>query len=62
MPELNLGSELENNGKIFSSTIKILRKMGLDEGYFKERALLFESNLMMIGVKSDEENYSIYNK
>ena len=36
--------------------------MGLDEGYFKERALLFESNLMMIGVKSDEENYSIYNK
>ena len=29
VPELNLGSELENNGKIFSYTIKILRKMGL---------------------------------
>lgn len=62
IPELNLGSELENNGKIFSYTIKILRKMGLDKGYFKERALLFESNLMMIGVKSDKENYSIYKK
>ena len=36
--------------------------MGLDEGYFKERALLFESNLMMIGIKSYKENYSIYKK
>ena len=62
VPELNLGSKLESSGKIFSYTIKILRKMGLDKGYFKERALLFESNLMMIGVKSDEENYSIYKK
>ncbi len=61
-PELNLGSALQNHGKIFSYAIKILRKMGLDKGYFKERALLFENNLMMIGVKADKENYSIYNK
>ena len=57
-PEFHLGSRLEENGKILSFTIRLLRKLGVDKGYFKERALLFESNLMMIGIKSNEERFT----
>ena len=57
-PEFHLGSRLEENGKILSYTIRLLRKLGFDKGYFRERALLFESNLMMIGIKSNEERFT----
>ena len=57
-PEFHLGSRLEENGKILSYTIRLLRKLGFDKGYFRERALLFESNLMMVGIKSHEKRFT----
>ena len=60
-PELHLGSRLKDNGKILSLLFRVLRKLRLDKGYFRERALLFESNLMMIGKKNNVKTSTFYN-
>ena len=49
--EFHLGSKIQKNGKIISFLIKILRKLKLDKNVFRERALLLENNLIMIGQK-----------
>jgi SAM-dependent methyltransferase len=40
--------------------LRVLRCLGLDGGYFRERALLLESNLMMIGEKKDRETFTYF--
>ncbi len=57
-PELDLGSNLSNMGLLPSLMIRVIRKMGLDMGFFSERALLMESNLMMIGQKTPGTIYT----
>jgi SAM-dependent methyltransferase len=57
-PEMNLGSGLETRNVAFSSTLKILRRLNLDHGMFKHRALFPEINLMMIGIKKEKPTYS----
>ncbi len=59
-PELPLGSGLKKLGSIFSLFIRILRKTGLDHGYFDQRALLVESILMMIGEKKSHVSYTFF--
>jgi len=61
-PEIHLGSRLKENGKILSVLFRILRKLRFDKGYFRERALLFESNLIMVGEKNNVKQYTFYNK
>lgn len=61
-PEIHLGSKVKELGMIFSSMIRILRKLKIEKGYFKERALLFESNLMMIGKKLDKKTFNYYSE
>jgi hypothetical protein len=60
LPELNLGSKLDSYNPLFWFSIKLLRKLNLDEGFFSERALLIECNLMMIGEKTLEKTYTFY--
>ena len=57
-PEIHLGSKIMDAGFVLSTIIRVLRKCNLDNGYFKERALLFESNLMMIGKKCENKIYN----
>ncbi|MFZ1809269.1 MAG: methyltransferase domain-containing protein [Cyclobacteriaceae bacterium] len=58
MPELNLGSSIDKLNPFFKYSIKILRKLKLDNNFFKNRALLPEINLMMIGEKKNNATYS----
>jgi len=60
IPELPLGTGLRKLGYCFSFLIRLLRKAGLDHGYFNQRALLLESNLMMIGVKKNHPTYNFF--
>ena len=59
-PELPLGTGLKRQGFIFSLAIRLLRKTGLDHGYFNQRALLVESILMMIGEKKSHKSYAFF--
>lgn len=59
-PELHLGTGLKRIGYCFSFFIRLLRKTGLDQGYFNQRALLLESNLMMIGEKGKDPTYNFF--
>jgi hypothetical protein len=55
-PELPLGTALP--GKLLGLSIRALRRLGLDQSFFRHRALLVESNLMMIGVRRDVPSYT----
>jgi hypothetical protein len=55
-PELPLGTALP--GGLFGLSIRALRRLGLDGRFFRHRALLVESNLMMIGVRRDAPTYT----
>ncbi len=59
-PELPLGTGLQRLGSVFSLVVRILRKTGLDHGYFDQRALLVESILMMIGEKKSGLSYTFF--
>jgi len=56
--ELHLGSKLIDNGILIFLVIKLLKKFNLDKNFFNERALLLENNLMMIGQKSQSNQYT----
>lgn len=58
IPELNLGSGLNKYPLLFKLTIKAIRKLGIGNAFFKQRALLQESNLMMYGVKREKPTYN----
>ena len=45
------------NYYLLSVLFRILRKLRFDKGYFRERALLFESNLIMVGEKNNVKQY-----
>jgi hypothetical protein len=55
-PELPLGTALP--GGLLGLSIRVLRRLGLDESFFRHRALLVESNLMMIGVRRNAPTYT----
>ena len=55
-PELPLGTAPP--GGLLGLSIRALRRLGLDECFFRHRALLVESNLMMIGVRRDANAYT----
>lgn len=57
---LNLGSELNTYGFMLGLSIKIIKKLKLDNTFFSERALLKECNLMMIGEKQSRNTYTFY--
>jgi len=57
-PELDLGKGLSKQNFLLKSFIKIFRKLKLDNNFFQERALMYEVNLMMIGVKKSQETYT----
>lgn len=57
-PELNLGTGLAKENFLLKTMIKIFRKLKIDNNYFSERAMMYETNLMMIGVKQSSETYS----
>jgi len=57
IPELNLGTGLDKQPLIFNLALKFLRKFKPGNVYFKQRALLQESNLMMWGVKKVNPTY-----
>ena len=59
-PELGLGSSLREQSAPMRFAIKALRRLKLDRGLFRERALLLESNLMMIGTRKDEPTYRFF--
>lgn len=62
-PELDLGSGLSDKRFFLNFFIKFLRKLKLDEGYFSHhRALMVESNLMMIGEKQASPSYTFISK
>ncbi len=56
--ELAFGTELEKRNFWLRNAIKWLRKFKKDEGFFSERALLHETNLMMMGIKKDQPTYT----
>lgn len=59
-PELPLGSDLRLLNRIFSFGVRLLRKSKLDMGFLHQRALLVESNLMMIGEKGTGATYTFF--
>ena len=54
--EFHLGSKIKNHGVVISTLIRILRRLKLDKNIFSERALLLETNLIMIGQKNNKNN------
>jgi hypothetical protein len=60
-PEFDLGSGLNKYPWYISWYIKALRKLGLHHNVFNQRALLYETNLMMYGIKRDRPVYNYLN-
>jgi hypothetical protein len=60
--EFNLGNGLDRQPAYIKYWVKMLRKLGLHNDIFNERALLFESNLCMYGVKRKEPTYTYIDK
>lgn len=51
-PELHLGSRIGENGRVFGFALRLARKLRVEGGVLSgQRALMLESNLMMIGRK-----------
>jgi len=62
-PELALGAELDRRPWPLRLAIKALRRLRLDGGLLgTQRALLLESNLMMIGQKCATPTYAFFRK
>jgi hypothetical protein len=61
-PEMPLGSGLAKTNWLFSTLVRLLRRLRLDEGFFQHRALLAESILLMIGRKASHPVYSFFPK
>jgi len=57
-PEFDMGSGLNKYPWYISWYVKVLRRLGLDNNIFNQRALLYETNLMMYGVKRDKPTYT----
>lgn len=57
-PEFNFGEGLAKYPLSIKWYVKIMRKLGLDHNIFNQRALLYETNLMMYGIKRDKPTYS----
>lgn len=57
-PELNLSSGMEKRNFLFKASLKVLRKLNMDDGFFSYRSLFPETNLMMIGIKRDSPTYT----
>jgi SAM-dependent methyltransferase len=56
--EIAFGTELNKHNFFLRMAIKWLRKLKKDEGFFSERALLHETNLMMMGIKQGKPTYT----
>ncbi|MEZ5017412.1 MAG: methyltransferase domain-containing protein [Flavipsychrobacter sp.] len=56
--EFDFGSGLNKYPWYISMYVKALRKLGLDNGIFNQRAMLHETNLMMYGIKRDKPTYT----
>ena len=61
-PELKLGTELRSYGLLFSSMIRVLRKLAPWRWNTSEPRLLVECNLMMIGRKQDIPSYTFIDR
>ncbi len=59
-PEFNFGTGLGKYPWYISWYVKALRKMGLHNHIFNQRALLLESNLMLYGIKRDKPIYTYF--
>lgn len=59
-PELNFGKHLDTYPPYIKWYIKALRKLGLHNNAFNQRALLHESNIMMYGIKRQEPTYTYF--
>lgn len=57
-PEFDFGSKLDNQPAYIKWYVKLLRKLGLHNNVYNQRALLFETNLMMFGVKRNSPTYT----
>jgi SAM-dependent methyltransferase len=57
-PELNFGQKLDSYPPYIKWYIKALRKLGLHNNIFNQRALLHESNIMMYGIKRQNPIYT----
>ncbi len=56
--ELSFGTKMEEYSFLFRSFLKIMKKLRLDDNFFQERALIPELNLMMIGIKTESNNFT----
>lgn len=59
-PEFNFGTGLNSYPWYIRWYVKMLRKLGLHHNIFNQRALLYETNLMMYGVKRDKPTYTYF--
>jgi SAM-dependent methyltransferase len=60
IPEFHVQSGLKKVNPLLNLAVRVLRKLKCDRGYFSERALLMESNLMMIGEKKQAPVYTFF--
>lgn len=59
-PEFNFGSNLSKYPPYIKWYVKALRKLGLHNNIFNQRALLQESNIMMFGIKRATPTYTYF--
>ncbi|WP_276133186.1 class I SAM-dependent methyltransferase [Polluticoccus soli] len=57
-PEFDFGSRLESYPGYIKWYVRLLRKLKLHNNVFNQRALLYETNLMMFGVKRNKPVYT----
>jgi SAM-dependent methyltransferase len=57
-PEFDFGSRLNAQPRYVKWYVKLLRKLNLHNNIFNQRALLYETNLMMFGVKRSKPVYT----
>jgi hypothetical protein len=61
IPEFGLTSGLNKQPAHIRLYVKLLRKLGLHNNIFNERALLFESTICMYGIKRKDKTFSYLN-
>jgi SAM-dependent methyltransferase len=57
-PEFDFGSKLDQYPGYIKWYVKLLRKLNLHNNIYNQRALLYETNLMMFGIKRDMPTYT----
>jgi SAM-dependent methyltransferase len=59
-PEFNFGKLLDTRPAYISWYVKAMRRLGLHNNIFNQRALLHESNIMMYGIKRQSPTYTYF--